>query len=1294
MPGVFGTTPVARGYTPPKAKPRPAPVALPPILHAQAPPASSYKPQSHAQAYAQAPHHYTAPTAPVPSTAGHWVNVKGKWVPIYATGKGKWTQGFKTLGGQTLAHPGKPSQSAALKPAGTDAGSGYGSAAANAFKKTPAYTKAVLDVFEHQSPAQQKAIVNGALKHKTPEGDAILSLLNKAGGTRAGMLGLASIAPSITRAQFGAISDKLTGTLSGAEQFVQNFGNDAYNLAPGTIEGLAGVGKDIVTGHPGTAFHALLDPYVQLALHPAKTAFKNPLNTALMLAAPESIAGKGVGAVMRSGALGERAAAAGSIVRDDLHVGTVAGEPSPIVESRQYSKDVLRKGGQVLHERHQAKRGLNPNVSRESDSALRQAAAMDTHGKLNRMTDEESAMRQALGRTERARAMHAAIKHAPHKDVRNIVPHILQGIVRKPETAVADIEKEVNRLKAQAGTKRTLGEIQRRRQVRDLEKAAKSPHLHEAFNTADILRPILHKQDAHLAAKGLLHPGQAMRRTLMTYAMAHMGAKYEGGRLVKAHVPDEAKVAEEAKVQAKMANVRGLIERPGTAGEGAAALSRHGQLWHRLVGLHHELDEEGAPDTLTNEEILAHLQANGVPDPAFVAHTIGKTSARHFYQAYRMARGQLGNRRTSMTAFTKGHYDHTYQGLMGQVASRAEAVTKASLHDRVISRFGIKMPKGVQDGIAESIRNKAEKQIRESKLKGDDAARVRSKAREEIQKVQTGMFTRKEAEAFAQASKVDDNGNPIPGALNLRPISAAPAHVLGDVEDLQHPLDMTDPGPYEMRALQHALEDATHSTARNLLLVPEDVIERFAQHYKSRGGWAREIGQVVQQFRRTVLPYSTHWMAQIGTEAALRGLIAGALSPHYWLEGHRLMKQLTDTEEGRHALSEMVGGAFFHGAQDPNMIFNPNRGKISHAVHAAPVMKQIIGAHNKYANLIGGAMYELEHQFRIAGMGKLAHREVTEFATNWKNAVKIQGDALAHLAGNLRNDPALVARLGREIDNTFGKYNKFSPKVRAAVQTVAPFLPWYLNAAKYVFWTLPKDHPVSSALMASLRQTLNQDIADGKKAPLNVWAMQEMGRLSPFGIFTPPSTKPSTGGFIAGQQGLDMFMPYVSGPVAELIGKSPFLEGNLRGSGGQYGRDIPGFTGPAAAAAGENAIESVLPGVRFAREQLEHTAAGFDTSTLVKPQGKGPQVSESEVLKRMFHPFRGLERSQSAATAPKYGDTTPKSNAKKKSGGADSFVQAIGSSSAGSAADSFVKALGKSQSGGSADSFVQSLGGG
>lgn len=1062
-------------------------------------------------------------------------------------------------------------------------GNGYGSPEANAYKQSANYRQAIVDTFRHQGAAQQKAIVQGALKNpKMPENQLVLNYVKKIGSGPSGPTNLADIAPGATKL-LPAVFNATTSAPSGIFKVLKNAATDAWNLPGGTVEGLYGLGKDVVTGHEGNAFHMLVDPYVQLLEHPLKTFENHPLNTALMLSGPKHLAGTAAGGLARTGMLGDDVASAASTVRDPLHLGTVAGAPSPITEARDYSPDVINKAIQVSREKYLRSRGRNPNVSSPKPGimpdSIAQALNVGTDAKLRRISDEMTSVRQMSGREDRARVLNELHKAAPGKESRNIVSHVLQGVIRTPETAEEDIGKEINRLKAAQTGARTPGEIWNRSQVRDLDTARKTPGaVDDAFTAAAKLRSTLNAQDEHLVTHGLLDANQAMRSKLMPYAIAHMGAR--PGKAIAAQFEHDSPIA---------------------------------------AGL-----ERADGSRITSDEILKHIQDNGVPDPAYVGHFPGKVSPGRFYSTYKLARGTLGGKRTGM-AFQRGAYDHTYDGLAGQVASRAEAVTKSTLHDKVINRLGIVPPRELLNRLG-----------------------IRASA-------QTGMLTPQQARLVADAALHDDHGNRIPGATELTPITAAGVKVLDEVKNLQHPKELENVSGVELAALEHAIKDAsgrTDSTA-NVVLVPTVAVQRFAQQFKATDQTMRSLGKVTQQFRRTVLPYSTHWMSQIASEAGLRGLLGGVLDPRYLRDGRALMSHLEGSEEGRAALQEMVNATFYN-KRDPLAVRNPNPGVIASAAKAFPPSRALIAAHNHYADRIGQTMYSLEHTARLMALGKLAHKDVQSFGFSWQNAIRLQGHSLADLATRLKSDPALVAKFGRSIDETFGKYNKFSPRVRAAIQSYAPFLPWYLNAARYVMWHLPAKHPVASALLASLRQTINQDVADGKQAPLNAYSMQELARITPFGIFTPPSTKPSTGAALAGQGLTGAILPQLGGSMYNLAGVNSFGSGPLKQppSGSNYRGDTKPLSGPALASALSNLVESLLPGVRYARLAREGGKPAYGTSTLLDPQPKSGE-GQTSVLNRILNPFYSFERAGGAG--PAYGSSSTAAPGSSGGSGLGSF---------------------------------------
>ena len=236
------------------------------------------------------------------------------------------------------------------------------------------------------------------------------------------------------------------------------------------------------------------------------------------------------------------------------------------------------------------------------------------------------------------------------------------------------------------------------------------------------------------------------------------------------------------------------------------------------------------------------------------------------------------------------------------MARTAEHLTKAELHDKIINRLGILHP---------------------------------GRASEENQ-----MFTPGEARNAAYAINRDDHLNPVPGRTEVVPITATPKTMLdnlssADLGKLQHPSSLDDLSGDERGKLDAAINDAATRTdgTRNVVLVPKDSMQRLQDQFAPAGRTARAVGRVTQQFRRTVLPYSTHWMTQIGTEAGIRGMIAGVFDPRSLGVGRQLMAELKTDPEGQAALQEMTQATFY--GQDSNLsVHNPNPGMISSAAHA------------------------------------------------------------------------------------------------------------------------------------------------------------------------------------------------------------------------------------------------------------------------------------------------------------------------------------------------------------------------
>jgi hypothetical protein len=77
--------------------------------------------------------------------------------------------------------------------------------------------------------------------------------------------------------------------------------------------------------------------------------------------------------------------------------------------------------------------------------------------------------------------------------------------------------------------------------------------------------------------------------------------------------------------------------------------------------------------------------------------------------------------------------------------------------------------------------------------------------------------------------------------------------------------------------------------------------------------------------------------------------------------------------------------------------------------------------------------------------------------------------ALEDVSEGLVNTPA-QQRFMLAQHELLGKYAGFSPTLRGGHPGAAPFLPWALNAARFVYWTMPRTSALTALLTASTRR--------------------------------------------------------------------------------------------------------------------------------------------------------------------------------------------------------------------------------
>jgi hypothetical protein len=187
--------------------------------------------------------------------------------------------------------------------------------------------------------------------------------------------------------------------------------------------------------------------------------------------------------------------------------------------------------------------------------------------------------------------------------------------------------------------------------------------------------------------------------------------------------------------------------------------------------------------------------------------------------------------------------------------------------------------------------------------------------------------------------------------------------------------------------------------------------------------------------------------------------------------------------------------------------------------------------------------------------------------------------------------------------------------MRALTQTIMPFIPWMLNAARFVFWTMPAHHTVKTALLQQASKSMQKDWEEIHKdtppgnlrfaIPNGKGGWIDIARYTPWGAFT----EAAGGG--GGQTFTGQILPQLGGVTGALEGKDPF------------GRDLtapPGETPNPTAVALNSAIEAMVPYVASARRLREGGATGYSTSTVLDPKTK-PGTKHASALERTFSPL-------------------------------------------------------------------------
>jgi hypothetical protein len=428
------------------------------------------------------------------------------------------------------------------------------------------------------------------------------------------------------------------------------------------------------------------------------------------------------------------------------------------------------------------------------------------------------------------------------------------------------------------------------------------------------------------------------------------------------------------------------------------------------------------------------------------------------------------------------------------------------------------------------------------------------------------------------------------------------------------------------------------------VLVPKVALEEFR---KAQDPTSWEVSKAAQAFtnvfRGTVLPTSTKWLFGNVAEMALR------LAFHHGVQvvgdvrrGRSVMKAIeeADGEVWRQLKMRAQGGQVYGSADrlaiqrnasmfQSRALRGPARA-ISAARHTVGI-QQVVDGYQFYARSVIKLNKMMEQQGQLAVVGKVARRDLQEMTGSWARSLSLQGKVFEELAkGDRLKSTEWAIKVAREIDKTLGKYNRFSPELRKTIQTATPFLPWYLNAARFVYWTLPVESPVRGAVLANVERAFDADMekrADalppgdlGANPQRSDGGIVALTRYTPFGAFTGMGRNALEAGDGNGkrfwQTLAEPFFPQFSTPVLTTVFGLNFAHRDL---------DLESGESPTAGQSGLMALyslfESVAPFVQIGRRFREGGETGYADSTIFSPKTKKGTAHGRSAATRIFAPW-------------------------------------------------------------------------
>lgn len=463
---------------------------------------------------------------------------------------------------------------------------------------------------------------------------------------------------------------------------------------------------------------------------------------------------------------------------------------------------------------------------------------------------------------------------------------------------------------------------------------------------------------------------------------------------------------------------------------------------------------DGKP--LSNDAIRAHMEENGFgTDPTYVSQAPNLSSAGAYWRSWTNPEGKP-TRSFTGRATLEGTARHDPEALMEEAQRKQSILSAADGFERTNSKVRFREP-------------------------GRDQFDSYKRAEEKARDLEAG------------------------GRGRWRPVKLVP---WGPNKDrIQRLMDADE--AEVTRSVTGAIEDAVKgapSEGGPWVLWPESFAERVYQHMRvvDPGDFSKTIQALNKAFRIAVLPFRVTWPVGNFTEGQLRALVAGA-GPKSGMVGRRLAGQrsvpravadalrdpLHPVESLRararqpllseEAQARVLGGGA--GAQQRRLsvhrtgeqIRTPDSGlgtawRVAGAARRLPGVRPTLDRVVSTTDKIFEANQRwIESRVQAKMLGKQALKDFREIHNERPTISKAVEDA----AQGLHGTPAQI-RMGRIIDRWYGRYNKYTPGERRAMSTYAPFMAWLRNAGHFLFYVLPREHPILTAVAVADHEATRQ----------------------------------------------------------------------------------------------------------------------------------------------------------------------------------------------------------------------------